>query len=156
MPKPRRYEGVIVVSGYLPLEAREVLSKARELAKREGISLSELVGRSLVEYVGSHYPGNPQTLLIEAKPDPMRDAFRHMRLRVLKGILSNPWPDREAWLEALERALKSAARYGASARDPEVRRALEILKASSQSQSQDSNADERDESRVMGGEGLGD
>jgi len=38
----------------------EAWGKAEKLARLEGVSLSELVSRALVEYVERHFPGNPQ------------------------------------------------------------------------------------------------
>jgi len=53
----------------------EVYEKSRELAEREGITFSELVVRSLGEYIEGHYPGNPQIPLdsfVESGLKPVR------------------------------------------------------------------------------------
>ena len=60
MVRPRRYKSVAVTSFYYPQEASEVIEKAKELAKLEGITFSELIVKALHEYVERHYPGNPQ------------------------------------------------------------------------------------------------
>ena len=60
MPRPRRWKAIRITSFYIPLEAEEIVKKAEELAKREDITLSELIIKALKEYVERHYPGNPQ------------------------------------------------------------------------------------------------
>ena len=45
---------------YVPREFSEIVKKAREIARREGRSLSKLVMDLLRDYVRRHEPGNPQ------------------------------------------------------------------------------------------------
>jgi len=45
---------------YVPREFSEIVKKAREIARREGRSLSKLVMDLLRDYVRVHEPGNPQ------------------------------------------------------------------------------------------------
>jgi hypothetical protein len=63
MPRRRRFKGYRITSFYVPVECEDVTTKAEELARVEGWSFSELLIRALTEYVGVHYPGNPQLIL---------------------------------------------------------------------------------------------
>jgi len=78
--RPRRYQGLRITSFYLPIEYLDLLDKLRELAERDGISLSEKIVDAIKEYVEVHYPGNPQTSL-----DPIikPDATKPLRLQAL-------------------------------------------------------------------------
>ena len=55
--------------------------KASELARREGISFSELLSESLKEYVEDHYPGNPTPPLESFNPDGLKAT--HLEARFL-------------------------------------------------------------------------
>jgi len=68
--RPRRYQGLRITSFYIPIEHSELLDKLRELAERDGLSLSEKILEAIKEYVEVHYPGNPQVCLDSVmKPD---------------------------------------------------------------------------------------
>ena len=45
---------------YIPQEYQIIIEKAKEIARREGRSLSNLIMQLLRDYVRVHYPGNPQ------------------------------------------------------------------------------------------------
>ena len=45
---------------YIPREYQIIIEKAKEIARREGRSLSSLIMQLLRDYVRAHYPGNPQ------------------------------------------------------------------------------------------------
>ena len=58
---------------YVPREFSEIVKKAREIARREGRSLSKLVMDLLRDYVRVHEPGNPQlplTKFVEGAENP--------------------------------------------------------------------------------------
>lgn len=61
--RPRTKDIVRNTTIYLYRPYEKVYKMAVELANMEGKSFSELVSRSLKEYVERHYPGNPQTAL---------------------------------------------------------------------------------------------
>lgn len=64
MPRPKRYQGVIITSFYVPIESKEIIEKAKELAHRDATTLSEIILEALKEYIEKHYPGNPQIPLM--------------------------------------------------------------------------------------------
>jgi len=72
MPRPRRYKAIHITSFYIPVEKIEVLEKARDLAKIERITFSELIVNALHEYVERHYPGNPQ-IRLEPSVNPLME-----------------------------------------------------------------------------------
>jgi hypothetical protein len=127
--RPKKWkEGFRLTSLAIPKEYEELWRMASKMAEAEGLSVSEILFKALSEYIKMHAPGNPQTILVEAKPDPVREAFRSMRLRALRELLEKPWPDRSEWMKQLEHAVQAALRYGVSYEDPEVKAALGILK----------------------------
>jgi len=48
---------------YVPVEKQRLVERAKEVARREGSSLSKLILAYLEEYVRRHEGGNPQTRL---------------------------------------------------------------------------------------------
>jgi hypothetical protein len=78
--RPRRYQGLRITSFYLPIEHSELIDKLRELAERDGSTLSEKIVDAIREYIQVHYPGNPQVCLDSIiKPD----APKPLRLQAL-------------------------------------------------------------------------
>lgn len=55
--------GQQVFSFRMPTEFNSLYEMFKELARREGISKSQLVVKAICEYVHRHYPGNPQVPL---------------------------------------------------------------------------------------------
>jgi len=58
---------------YVPQEYRIIFEKAKEIARREGRSLSDLIRELLRDYVRIHEPGNPQlplTRFVEGAENP--------------------------------------------------------------------------------------
>jgi len=49
-----------VFSFRMPTEFIQLYEMFKELARREGISKSQLIVKAICEYVHHHYPGNPQ------------------------------------------------------------------------------------------------
>lgn len=105
MVRPRKYR-----DGYRPWtlmrlgHGEEVYRKAEELAERERIPISELVLKALADHVKAHYPGNPQIPLGGSDAD-YREYVAARRRAQLSALLETPWPDREAWLQAVDKAL---------------------------------------------------
>jgi len=52
--------GQKVFSFRMPTEFSKLYQMFKELAKREGISKSQLTVKAICKYVHKHYPGNPQ------------------------------------------------------------------------------------------------
>jgi len=70
--RPRTLGLIRATTIYLYESYKEVYEKAVELARREGISFSELVSRALREYVENHYPGNPQLPIESYTPNGLK------------------------------------------------------------------------------------
>jgi hypothetical protein len=51
MPRPRRYEGTITTSFYVPLELKELIENLDKLAKAEDTTRNEIILRALMQYV---------------------------------------------------------------------------------------------------------
>lgn len=52
--------GQKVFSFRMPTEFNQLYEMFKELAKREGVSKSQLIVKAICEYVHRHYPGNPR------------------------------------------------------------------------------------------------
>lgn len=67
----------------------EIYDMARELAYLDDISFSELILKSLSEYVETHYPGNPQLALTsfnESGLKPIRLEAKFLAAEISKGL----------------------------------------------------------------------
>jgi len=97
-----------VFSFRMPTEFIQLYEMFKELARREGISKSQLIVKAICEYVHHHYPGNPQlpltrftiteTHITAQKPvrvDPKKEKAREMLAFALKHVGELPPHSRE-------------------------------------------------------------
>jgi len=97
-----------VFSFRMPTEFIQLYEMFKELARREGISKSQLIVKAICEYVHHHYPGNPQLPLTRftitercitaqkpVKMDPKKEKAREMLAFALKHVDELPLHSRE-------------------------------------------------------------
>jgi len=105
--RPKRLGMVKHTTIYLYEVYSDVYEKAVELAKKEGISFSEIISKALAEYVEKHYPGNPQTPLL-----PMistaEEYLAECLTRRIESCLSHPHPENVFWLDNMHKLLRKA------------------------------------------------
>lgn len=107
---PKWPEGWRTTNLLIPRDHEPIWAKARELADREDITLSELVSKALAEYLNVHYPGNPQTPLQPSLKD-LIDKYKAERLAArLEAMLHRPWSNREMWAQRLDQLVNQASR----------------------------------------------
>jgi len=95
--------GQKVFSFRMPTEFSQLYEMFKELAKREGISKSQLIVKAICEYVHRHYPGNPQLPLTK---------FTHPQKQA--DLPKNP--EKEKTRKRLTFAVKHAAELSPKAR----------------------------------------
>lgn len=109
--RPRKHhDGYEVKPVVVPKEAEHIWDKAKELADREGnTSVSEIVNKALAQYVGEHYPGNPQVPLEAAKSVAiMQEYITKRAISRLTGIFQTNWCSPGARRSAKDRAMALA------------------------------------------------
>ena len=93
MPRPKRWRALVITSFYFPIERQDTIDKLSELARRERISLSEILVNAATEYVELHYPGNPAVPLT---------AFTENGLKPTRLEAKMVYREAEKWLKILE------------------------------------------------------
>ena len=102
-----------VFSFRMPTEFIQLYEMFKELARREGISKSQLIVKAICEYVHHHYPGNPQLLLTKfttpqtqtsvkpatAKLDPKQEKVRQMLTVAIKHVSELPPKSRQYYTQ---------------------------------------------------------
>jgi len=77
------------IAFYAPQAFRPIWEKFKKIAKREGLSSSQLLRRIIEDYVRLHDPGNPQrpiTAFVEGHLDSYKAQAEGERLRLIHSV----------------------------------------------------------------------
>lgn len=105
----KHHEGYTLKPVIVPNEDAFIWDKTKELADREHISVSELVNKALAQYVGEHYPGNPQVPLeAVGSVEIMQEYIAKRACARLRNLVGKKWDNEHAHTIAVDRALELA------------------------------------------------
>ena len=89
MPRRKRWKALRITSFYIPLQFEDTMNLFEELARRDSLSVSELLHRAITEYVETHYPGQPVPPIdsfFEGGNKAVRLEAKYLSTKISKGL----------------------------------------------------------------------